>query len=90
MNAGIGHNGGPPLELRYYQEEAVKSLFTFFDCKYCDFAGLCHRGEVPTKNCRSCRNAFPVENAEWFCQVHNGIIPKHIIPQGCDAYARIA
>lgn len=31
MNAGIGHNGGPPLELRYYQEEAVESLFTFFN-----------------------------------------------------------
>ncbi len=63
---------------------------TFFDCKYCDFAGLCHRGEVPTKNCRSCRNAFPVENAEWFCQVHNGIIPKDFIKVGCDAWARIA
>jgi hypothetical protein len=63
---------------------------TFFDCKYCDFAGLCHRGEVPTKNCRSCRNAFPVDGGEWYCQVHNANIPKHIIPQGCPSYARIA
>ena len=63
---------------------------SFFDCKYCDFAGLCHRGEVPTKNCRSCRNAFPVDNAEWFCQVHNANIPKDVIPVGCSSYARIA
>lgn len=28
---GIGHNGGPPLELRYYQNEAVDSLFDYFD-----------------------------------------------------------
>ena len=63
---------------------------TYFDCKYCDFAGLCHRGEVPTKNCRSCRNAFPADNAEWFCQVHNSNIPKEVIPQGCQAWARIA
>jgi hypothetical protein len=63
---------------------------SFFDCKYCDFAGLCHRGEVPTKNCRSCRNAFPVDNAEWFCQVHNANIPKDVIPVGCGSYARIA
>lgn len=63
---------------------------TFFDCKYCDFAGLCHRGEVPTKNCRSCRNAFPVEEGQWRCQVHNAIIPEHIIPVGCDSYGRIA
>jgi DNA repair protein RadD len=30
MNAGIGHNGGPSLD-RWYQEEAVDSLFRFFD-----------------------------------------------------------
>lgn len=63
---------------------------SFFDCKYCDFAGLCHRGEVPTKNCRSCRNAFPIDDAQWFCQVHNAIIPKEVIPIGCDSYGRIA
>jgi len=68
----------------------VAQTATFFDCKYCDFAGLCHKDEVPTKNCRSCRNALPVDNAEWFCQVHNAVIPKHIIPQGCQSYARIA
>lgn len=27
----IGHNGGPPLVPRWYQEEAVESLFDFFD-----------------------------------------------------------
>ena len=31
MNAGIGHNGGPPIELRWYQEEAVQALFDFFN-----------------------------------------------------------
>lgn len=36
MNAGIGHNGGPvmlkpAIELRWYQEEAVQSLFDFFN-----------------------------------------------------------
>lgn len=30
MNAGIGHNGGPSLD-RWYQEEAVDSLFRYFD-----------------------------------------------------------
>ncbi len=63
---------------------------SFQDCKICDFAGLCHRGEVPTKNCRSCRHAFPVDNAEWLCQVRNLNIPKEIIPIGCPSYDRIA
>ncbi len=25
---------------------------------------------------RSCAFARPVENAEWFCEVHNGVIPR--------------
>jgi hypothetical protein len=67
---------------------------TFFDCKYCDFAGLCHRNEVPTKNCRSCRHATPVDNAGWYCAIHSPVngenIPKEVIPVGCPSYARIA
>lgn len=65
---------------------------TFFECKYCDFAGICHRGEVPVKNCRSCRHATPIEGAQWHCALHsptNGPIPKEVIPQGCGDYQRI-
>jgi hypothetical protein len=68
----------------------IAQTATFFDCKYCTFAGLCHAGEVPSKNCRSCARAIPVENAEWFCELHNGIIPKDFIPTGCGSWARIA
>lgn len=30
MNAMIGHNGGPALELRYYQREAIDSIYNYF------------------------------------------------------------
>jgi len=65
---------------------------TFFDCKYCTFAGLCHRDEMPTKNCRSCKYAFPVEDANWHCQhpQHNAIIPREVIIEGCNLWSRIA
>lgn len=63
---------------------------TYFECKYCAFAGLCHRGEVPTKNCRSCEHASAADNAQWFCRVHNAMIPPEIIPQGCESWRRIA
>lgn len=63
---------------------------TFKDCKYCDFAGLCHGNEVPTKNCRSCRLARPVDNAQWYCDLNKGVIPDDFIPHGCQAWARIA
>lgn len=61
----------------------------FFNCKYCDFAGICHGNEVPEKNCRSCRNASPVDNAEWFCSLHNANIPSDFIKSGCDNWLPI-
>ena len=56
---------------------------SMFDCKFCTFAGICHRGEQVEKNCRSCRNAVPTENATWTCSLHNGVIPKDFIKSGC-------
>lgn len=72
--------------------QKIAQTETFQECKYCDFAGLCHRNEVPTKNCRSCRYAVAVENAEWHCShpKYAQTIPKAMIPHGCNDYARIA
>jgi hypothetical protein len=62
---------------------------TFHKCGYCAMKEICHKGAIPEKNCRSCKNARPVENAEWFCDVHNGVIPKDFIPQACPSYIPI-
>jgi len=56
---------------------------SMFDCKFCTFAGICHRGEAPEKNCRSCRNAVPTADTTWTCSLHNGVIPKDFIKSGC-------
>lgn len=61
---------------------------SFYNCKYCHLAGICHQGEKPEKNCRSCRNVKPVENAQWQCSLH-GMIPEDFIKKGCDAWLPI-
>jgi hypothetical protein len=63
---------------------------TFSDCKYCNFKGLCHGNEVPDKNCRSCVNAFPIDNGQWVCKHWNNIVPADFILKGCDQWKRIA
>jgi len=68
----------------------IAQTATYVDCKYCDFADLCHGKDIPSKNCRSCVRAIPVDNAEWFCELYCQNIPKHIIPVGCDSWTRIA
>lgn len=60
-----------------------------YDCTYCHLKDICHNEEVPEKNCRSCRNATPIENAEWFCSTHNSNIPEDFIRKGCDLWLPI-
>lgn len=62
---------------------------TFMACSWCAQKEICHQGAAPEVNCRSCKFAKPVENAEWFCSQHNGIIPKDFIKQACPQYKAI-
>ena len=62
---------------------------TFHKCGYCHMKEVCHKGAVVEVNCRSCAFARPDENAEWFCEVHNGNIPKDFIPKACPSYKAI-
>lgn len=63
---------------------------TFQTCKYCDFHKVCHEEAPVEKNCRSCKNAKPIDNAEWFCSVYNSAIPKNVIKIGCENHSSIA
>lgn len=62
---------------------------TFHKCGYCAMKDICHKGAIPEVNCRSCAFARPVDNAEWFCEVHNGNIPKDFIAKACPSYKAI-
>jgi len=56
----------------------------YFTCVYCNMLGVCHNGEPIDRNCRSCKNCSPIDNAEWYCGHWNNIIPKEFLIQGCD------
>jgi hypothetical protein len=62
---------------------------SFFNCKYCNFSGICHKNEPVEINCRSCRNAEPIEDAQWYCHKFNNTIPKDFISKGCDHHLGI-
>lgn len=55
-----------------------------FECAYCPANALCHKGAIPEKNCRSCKYASPVEDANWQCEKFGAVIPKDFIKTGCD------
>lgn len=61
-------------------------------CKFCNFYGVCHRGQPIYRSCRSCVHAVPNRhNKEWTCQhpAHNQEIPRDVVRTGCADYAPI-
>ncbi len=62
---------------------------SFYECQYCNFQHICHWGELVEKNCRSCKHATPIENAQWYCGRWNNVIPDDFIAKGCDEHLSV-
>lgn len=62
---------------------------SYFECKYCNFNAICHYNEPVEINCRSCKNAKPVENAEWHCMLYGQNVPKSFLKNGCPQHTGI-
>lgn len=43
---------------------------TWYECKWCDFYGVCHLEEQPLVNCRTCRYSRIETEGRWFCTGH--------------------
>lgn len=62
-----------------HMPQKIAMTETFWKCKGCSQKGVCHRGEVPPKSCRSCKFAFPMQDGKWICNV-----PVEPIGEGAD------
>lgn len=59
---------------------------THVDCRMCDFFPVCHSSAFYAVNCRSCDNAVPSADGQWFCKRWQAMIPKDVLPKGCPEY----
>jgi len=39
----------------------------FFECKWCEFNGVCHKGDTPLKSCRTCIHWDIEEEGKFSC-----------------------
>ena len=62
---------------------------TSFECQFCNFKQICHHGEAMEKNCRTCVNVEPANDAKWICKIAAQEIPENVIPVGCPSYDQI-
>ena len=56
---------------------------SWFECKFCPFREICHYGDQPQKNCRSCIYASTAPAGGWYCNLHHSDIPKSFLNEGC-------
>lgn len=44
---------------------------SWHECQICKFKDICHSGEEPEKNCRTCMHSKPNYEGGWDCTYHN-------------------
>jgi len=61
-----------------------------FDCKYCDYADICHGNSVPDVNCRTCANStVDIEDGGWICEKKMAKPEVEIQQVGCNSHLYI-
>lgn len=63
---------------------------SFFECNYCTHKETCHNGAKVEVNCRSCRNASPIDKGKWRCSLWNATIPSDAILTACPQWQSIS
>jgi len=61
----------------------------FHQCKTCDFLGVCHLGEKPETNCRSCINCVAVAGGKFACEKYGPIPNEQAILAACNEHEPI-
>lgn len=64
---------------------------SWFECKFCDYASICHGQEVAAVSCRTCAMATPVMDGigAWRCTRYEAEIPQDAQREGCDGHRYI-
>lgn len=67
----------------------LSQLPTWYECKFCAFSKICHKGAAPKVNCRTCKWSSPVENG-WHCGHPNNehSLTKEQQRDACASYER--
>jgi len=68
--------------------ERISNNPAYQECQWCFLLDVCHKNKIPNKNCRSCKNSMPTQDATWTCSKF-GQIPPEFIKTGCDGWIPI-
>ena len=67
--------------------EKISSTPAWFECKFCEFSDVCHKGATPFRNCRTCKHAvINVAAGTWDCGKHCKTLTKEDQKMACKDY----
>ncbi len=58
----------------------------WFECKFCDFAAVCHRDKLPETNCRTCAHSTAEPDGTWSCAARGISLDIATQQLGCDRH----
>lgn len=67
--------------------DGISTNPSWYECRWCEHAALCHGTAAPLPTCRSCSHATPEPGGAWTCARHSGktlSVPEQ--KQGCQAH----
>lgn len=61
----------------------------WYQCKWCNFHSICHEGQIPNKNCKTCKHSIATKDKTWTCLRCDEVIPEEVIDKGCSKHIYI-
>lgn len=72
------------LPISYFPK--VSNNPSWYTCKFCAAKKVCHQGESPEKNCRTCENSVILDAGKWWCNWHAKELSYEEQDEGCNHY----
>lgn len=68
--------------------ERMSQDSSYYLCKWCDYASICHESSVPLPTCRSCCHSTPEMkgDATWSCSKHKSNLDINKQKKGCESH----
>ena len=63
--------------------DRISENASFYQCNWCEFSNVCHDGDPPPRNCRTCIYSDPVADGDWRCGYHRVILSTDEQRTGC-------
>jgi hypothetical protein len=63
--------------------ERISDSATFFRCRFCNHASICHGDAKPLVNCRTCLHSTPASEGRWACAKWDKILSSEEQKAGC-------